>query len=364
VAGQLVRCSGFGASGNNGLKKITTGSATVPAVGGSAGVVDEAAPAATARMKVVGFEGASGDLTALADGLGSTSLDFTTLGLAAGQWVKIGGTGSGYRFGVEALNGWARISGAPTATKLPLDNLPSGWATNDGSGKTLRVFFGDRIKNGVTKIGSTFERGYLDHDTPTYIAEYGMTTDEMSFSIAARQKVTVTSTYVGMGGGISTTPLDATPDAAPEIADYPVLSAGANVGRIAEGGVPIAGPDFVKELGIRIKSNVREKPAVASLAPADLGIGSCDVTVTPQTYFGSAGLYAKLMGGIATNMNVRAAKSGKAVIWGMPRLTPTEGNPDVGGKNQDVMLPLTLQASYDATTQAHILIDRLEYYED
>ncbi|MBL3683997.1 hypothetical protein F2981_02515 [Sinorhizobium meliloti] len=58
------------------------------------------------------------------------------------------------------MNGWARIV-AVTAGKLTLDNLPTGWAANAGAGKTLRVFFGDRIKNGVTMFSNTIERGWL-----------------------------------------------------------------------------------------------------------------------------------------------------------------------------------------------------------
>lgn len=180
AAGHLVRLTGFEAAGNNGLFKLTTGSATVPAVG--AGVlVDDAAPAAAARVKVVGFEGAAGDVTALADGLGSTALDFTTLGLAVGQWVKIGGTGANYRFAAEQLNGWARII-AIAANKLTLDNLPTGWATNSGAGKTLRVFFGDTIKNGVTTISHTIERGWMGQSVPTYIIQRGMVTGQGEFS--------------------------------------------------------------------------------------------------------------------------------------------------------------------------------------
>ncbi len=83
AAGHLVRMTGFSNVANNGVFKVTTGSATVPAMLG-ANFAAEAAPPAAARMKVVGFEGAAGDITALADGLGSTALDFTGLGLRVG----------------------------------------------------------------------------------------------------------------------------------------------------------------------------------------------------------------------------------------------------------------------------------------
>ena len=76
-------------------------------------------------MKVVGFQAASGDITATATGLGSTSLDFTTLGLAVGQWIKIGGSATADKFATAALNSTARIT-AIAATALTLDHLPHG----------------------------------------------------------------------------------------------------------------------------------------------------------------------------------------------------------------------------------------------
>lgn len=88
------------------------------------------------------------------------------------------------------------------------------------------------------------------------------------------------------------------------------------------------------------------------------------MTVTLSAYFGSDALLGKLFSGTAVNINARLAKAGKAMIFSIPRLTYTDGAPDDGGKNTDVMLPLTAQASKDSLTGAHIIINRFEYYED
>lgn len=362
VAGQLARFTGFTNAGNNGLKKITAGSATVPAVGGSAGVVDEAAPPGAARIKVVGFEGASGDITALADGLGSTALDFTTLGLGVGQWIKIGGTGSAFRFAVEALNGWARIAGI-AATKLTLDNLPSGWATNDGAGKTLRCFFGDRIKNGVSPKSRTLERGYLGQTVPTYIVQRGMEVNEFELNFQAREKVTGSMSFMGLGAEVGTVPLDATPDAAPDSGEYQTMTSGVNVNRLTDNGSVVAAPNFVQSARIRIANNLREKTAVDYLETVGLGHGSCAVTVDMSTYFGDMTLYQRLLAGTPASHYARLIDGHRAFICGCPRLTDLDGNPDVGGKDQDVNLPLQKQASFDQLTQAQVTMDRLEFWQ-
>jgi hypothetical protein len=120
-------------------------------------------------------QGASGDITATSTGLGSTALDFTTLGLVPGMWLKVGGTAAGDKFAnIAANNDWVRISGTITATAIPLDNRPSGWAVDNGSGKTIKVWFGDYINNGTTQTSLTVERGFLDQTTPTYIVNTGM----------------------------------------------------------------------------------------------------------------------------------------------------------------------------------------------
>jgi len=359
VAGQLIRTTGFTNAGNNSLFVLTTGSATVPAVGDSL-LTDEAAPPAAARIKVIGFQGASGDITATSTGLGSTSLNFTLMGLNVGQWVKIGGTGSAFRFGTEALNGWARVT-AIAATALTLDNLPTGWTTDAGSAKTIRVFFGDVIKNGTTKVDLAIERGFLGQDTPTYILQRGMVANRLTGSLTSGEKMTGSVEFMGLSGSQSTSSQDGTPDAAPTGL---ILAANANVGRLAENGSALANKNYARGLTFEINNNLREIRSLDEVAPVDIADGSCDVMVNLSTYFGSNSLYAKVLAGTATNLNARVEKDSQALILGFPRLTPMEGNPNAGGKNQDVMLDIRLQASYDSTTGAHIIMDRLEYYQD
>jgi hypothetical protein len=361
VASQLVQFSGFGVAGNNGVFKCTTGSATVPAFVAS-GITDEAVPPAAARMKVVGFQGASGDLVAAADGITSTLLDFTTLGLAVGQWIKIGGTAAGDKFATAACNGWARIT-VIAAAKLTLDNLPTGWTTDAGTSKTVKVFFGDQLKNGLLTLGQTLERGFMDQTVPTYIAQRGMTVDQGVFNFVKEQVATWTMTFAGLTGTQDTTSLDASPDAATTNA---IMAAAVNVGRIAENGTVIGGPNFIESITMTIKNNLRMIGGIRSdglVGAEDIGMGSVDVTVNMGTYFGSNTLLAKLFSGVATNINLRIAKNSQAMIWAVPRLTYTDGQANATAKNTDTKLPLTAMASIDTLTNAHVLLDRLEYYE-
>lgn len=361
VANHLVRSSGFSAAGNNGINKVTTGGAT-SLICSAASFVDDATPAAAARLKVVGFEGDSGDISATSNGLASTSLDFTTLGLQLGMWHKIGGAGAGQKFATAALNGWARLIGI-SANALTYDNLPAGWTTDAGTGKTIRVFFGDIVKNGTTKITTTLERGFLSQAVPTYIVQRGMLVNTAKLDIAKKKPAVMSFDFLGLSGSESTTALDSVPDPALDPAAYPIMAGSANVGRLAENGATLASPNWADTVSYQINNNLRAIETADSISPVAQGVGEAAVTVTLNTYFGSDALYAKLLAGTATNVNTRLQKGSQAFVISAPRLTPTDGNPNAGGKNQDVMLPLTLQASYDALTGAHIVLNRLEYFE-
>lgn len=360
--GHLVRATGFTDAANNSIFRAASGSgATAVIAPSSPGLVDETAPPAAARLKVVGFQGVSGDITATADGLGSTDLDFTTLGLAIGMWVKIGGTATGDQFATSALNGWARIAAAPTATTLTLDNKPTGWTTDDGSGKTLKVWFGDHVKNGVTQISMTKEKVYRGQSVPVYLVYRGQRVNTLDVSVTSRQTARLAVAYMGTSGQQSGTPLDANPDAA---TTGRIMAANANCGRLADAGAPLASPNWAREFSFQVNNNLRYVDDVTSDSPADVREGECTVTGRINTYFGDSALLAKFYAGAATSLNSRLNKDGQAVVFDFPRVTyRSDGNPSAPGKNQDAMLPLGFRASFDSTYEAHVIINRLEYFE-
>lgn len=359
VEGHLVRATGFTNDDNNQIFRAASSTGTT-IVGDTLGLDAETAPPGTAKLKVVGFQGESGDITAAAGGLGSTNLDFTTLGLVVGQWIKIGGTATADKFGTAACNGWARVSGTPTATSLPLDNLPAGWTTDSGSSKTIKVWFGDQVKNGTTQTSLTIERGFMGQATPTYIIQRGMVAGQGEFNFTTEEVITGSVTFQGLTGEQTTTSLDASPDAATTNA---IMSANVNVGRIAESGSAVSSPNYVRSAQISVNNNLRLNTAVGSVGAVDIGEGEAMVEGTLETYFGSNALLAKLLNATAGSINLRSQKDSQAIVLAVPRATFTSGSPSAGAKNQDVMLPLGFMASIDPDTSAHIIMDRLEYYE-
>jgi len=365
VAGMLVLASGFTNSGNNSLFKAQAGSSGTAVVAPSSpSLTDEAAPPGTAKVRAVGFEGASGDLVAVTEGgnaLTSTSLDFTTLGLSVGEWLKIGGASSGTYLATAEDNGWVRVS-AIAANRLSFDRVPTGWTADAGTSKTLQVYWGDRLVNGVTKRSNTFERQYLDHSPVTYEYLTGMTADQLAVNAPAQAIATYSVTYIGAGGTPQASRVSGATDiAAPTNA---VLNTSVDVGRIAFDGSDITGPNYVMSAAFTINNNLRRQNAVGHIAAVGTGNGEFTVTGTLETYFGDKSVLDKLMNNTLTSFDMRLGRTDgnrEKLVFDFPSIKLSSGSPTVSGKNTDVMLSAGFTAFRDATLGYTMSVGRFHY---
>lgn len=354
-AGHLVRASGFTNANNNQLFRVASSTGTT-VVGSGLTLTDEAAPPLGARLKVVGFQGASGDITATSGGLGSTSLDFTTLGLTVGQWIKVGGTAAGTKFATSALNTWMRIT-AIAANALTLDNKPSGWTTDSGSSKTIQVWTGDYIRQGTTRKSFTYEMGFLGQTTPAYSVFTGVMANSLSLTLEAGTILTGSLDFLGKVETISTTSLDGTPT---EAASNDVMNAVNNVASINENGSAVGSPNYIRRLNFTLNNNLREQMAIGTLGLIGVGIGDSDVTGSISTYFGDKSLYEKYTNGTETTLNAVVTRSTKAYVLTFPRIKFEDGDKPASARNQDVMVDLPFRALRDTTTSTAFQIDRFE----
>lgn len=358
VIGHLVLTSGFTTAANNGVFKVTTGGATSLATT-AAGWSAEAAPAAAARVKVVGIEGASADIVATATGLTSTVMNFVTMGIIAGMWLKIGGTAAGTQFATAGSNGWARVA-TVAANAITLDNRPTGWGADVGTGKTIRIFFGDVLRNGTTLISAAIERGFLGQTTPTYILQLGMAVDTLSLDIADGDGIKGQFSFVGMTGSQGTTANGNSYASAPT---NTVLTANAAVGEIRFGGVASASPNWIKRLSFSISNNLRARTAAGNTSAVGIGSGSNMVTFQAETYFGSNAHLAAAMAATVSSLSSRMQVNNQALVVTLPRLTVTNFTVNATAIDTDVMANLEGQASLDSTTNCQFQFDRLEWWE-
>ncbi len=142
------------------------------------------------------------------------------------------------------------------------------------------------------------------------------------------------------------------------------MAANANVGRLGVNQVQLGSPNWAKGFTLQINNNLRTLDAVDSDAPVAINDGECTVTGKMTTYFGSATEVQAFYDGTPRGINARVGKNGQALIFQVPRAVYRGGgNPQATAKNTDVMADFDYQASQDALTNAHVILDRMEYYE-
>ncbi|HEX2242746.1 MAG TPA: phage tail tube protein [Gammaproteobacteria bacterium] len=368
AAGDIVYGEGFAVAANNGLHVLTAGSATSLT---AATFALEAVVPSAAKLIRVGRRGASGDIVAVTAGgtrLTSTTLNFTTLGLQVGQWIKIGNANVvDESYNTAAANAFARITSI-TANALGLF-VDSTFAADTGAGKTIGLYFSDFLTNGVTRQSFAIEERFTDHNPETVQVVLGNVIDTLSIEFEPQAIVTGTATFFGTTGAVynPVAPGDysniysgaVTREVAPA---SQVLNTSTNVARFARGGTRIVGPNYIRNFTFEIVNNLRRLEAVGVFGAADVGEGEFSVTGDIETYFGDKSMLEAVVNNTETSLDcVVRDNDFHAYVFDLPRLKFSEGQPDVPGKNDDVTINLSYQAIRHATLGYTASVSRFFY---
>ncbi|MCK1322151.1 hypothetical protein IVA94_14870 [Bradyrhizobium sp. 156] len=366
VAGMLTLTQALPTAANNKLARVNSSTATSIVYPAATFSADAVIPVG-ASVRQVGFQGASADIAAVTsggNGLTSTVLDFTTLGMVPGEWIKVGdGDTTNCSFATAADNGFCRIS-LVAAHKITFDRVPTGWVADAGTGKTISIFTGDFLTNGSTKRSNTIERQYLDHSPVTYEYMRGMTLNTLQVEAKQQAIATYTKNYIGRDAVLPSPMVrvsGATDVAAPT---YGVLNTSSNVGRIGFDGSTITGPNFVMSAQFTINNNIRAQQAIGSIGAVGTGNGEFTVTGQLETYFGDPTIYQKVINNTLTSFDLRVGRSDgnrESLLVDFPSIKLSSGSPAVSGKNQDVMIQAGFQAIMDATRLYTVSVGRFWY---
>lgn len=374
--GHLVVLENFATASNNRTPKVLTSVTATTLVSTGAGWTNEAtAPAGSAssrgaRVKVVGFQATTGDVNATAapNALTSTTLDFSTLGLVVGMWIKL----YGFTTTATSNNGWARVSSI-AANTLTFDIVPTGWSAKTEAG-TVGGYFGDFLKNGVTDVTYSVEVEY-SLSAPTYMYYRGNKPSTYTLQADTQQIVTESVTFVGFNAldptttrGVSNFRGDAVAMGTPATVDaqgYSVMDSSNAVPFVIAGGAEMAGPNFVNSFSIQLENNLRPQTAVGTLGAVGIGAGRVNITGNLNTYFGDTTELAKLTSNTATGFAVGFLDSAfnKGMIYDLPKIKYSGGQPDVTGIDTDIFLDLQFQALRDLAggRDYTILIQNFDY---
>lgn len=357
----LVYASGFLTDANNGLKVLADKPNATETELTVAGLTAETVAAGNyAEVSVAGVRGAAGDLQIDANGdLISTALDFTTLGIAPGQVIHLGGLDVANQFFTEDNNGFARAR-VIEANKITLDKRDTVFVADDGTdtgagGTAVRIdiLFGQFVRN--VPVGDT---DWVEHSTqfemasPNLMAggatgyEYslGNYADALSITIPLSGKATVTMGFIGTDTTNPSTTRAANAADAKSGGQTESFGTASDIARLRAQDVDEAGltTDF-KSATFTLTNNVAGEKVLGKLGPKYLNVGDIECDVETQVLFTNADIIERIRCNRTIGLDWILRNGDGGVAFDLPT-----GTLDGGGRelpeNQSVLLNTTFMA--------------------
>lgn len=355
-ANDLVFNSGFGDMGNNGLKLIT--SATGALIKTSGSVVADATPNQWASISVVGHQFAAGDV-ALVTPVGelprlvATAADFTTFGLIPGEWIFLGGDGAAFQ--LTGNTGFARVSDIAEDT-LILDKVSWAPVATDGAAKTLRIYFGDVIRNetdpNLIQSRSVQLRRTLGQDADGTQSEYaiGAFANEMTINMPMADKINVDFGYVAMDNVQRSGAQGLKPGTNVAVERSDVFNTSSDFARIKlalvdpANGNPLPLFGFSTELSLVISNGITMNKALGVLGAFSMSASNFDVSGSITAYFSTIEAVQAVRNNADVTLDLISVKKNTGMLWDIPLLTLGGGSVNVE-QNAPIMVPLDNMAA-------------------
>jgi len=295
----------------------------------------------------------TGDITAVnsTNSYDSTSTNFTTQNLTAGQWIKVGG------FDTAGNNGYCRVVSI-SANSLVVEGLT---LTDEGIGSPENTITmdGSFLSNGTTEHYYTIEKAYEDASPLIYRAFLGNKVSGMSLSVSSNAILTGSFSFMGLTASASASVTAGT--GSPTAANTnDVYNASGNVANIREAGDALSSKTYATSLELSLDNGLSPQKAIGTAGSVGIGDGRCNVTGTLNTFLVTAELIDKLVNNTATSIDFRITDAaGNTYIFDMPRVKYQNGSANISGADADVEVPLDFQALRDPTLGYTISISRI-----
>lgn len=399
VVNMLIHTEGFGVAANNSGSAVRVISAVAGDTITATGYAAEATPPQDAIVRVVGFQGASGDIDVERPAsdfprLASTTADFTDFGLEAGDWVRIGGpaTAATTRFAATGNTTFARVQATPTANEMIFDLTTGGtdgsteMTAEVGTGDTIQIFFGDTARNvaandaDFSQITYTIERslGEADDSNGEIQAEAisGALLNTASIQIPTANKMSVNTEFLATTStnfsGASGFERPTNGETVRELQDSDVFNTTDNVPDIRlfvrstdpAAIVPSGFFAFISELTIAVSNNAKANKAVGTLGGFAVTAGNFTCSSNMTGYFQSTtsldavrnnsdvGLFA------VTKQTLASRNAG--IVFDLPFGSVSTSGLNVAG-DQPITAPLTLESAVDSTSNRTMTISEFWY---
>jgi hypothetical protein len=316
---------------------------------------------ADALLVVVGFQAAAGDLDVNVAGtypaLTSTTLNFTTLGLAVGEWVFVGGDVAGTAYVNAANNGFKRIR-AIAANRLDFDKSGSAMVVEASVTETIHLYFGRHLRNetGALIKRRTFQLertlGAPDDALPAEIqSEYvvGAVPSEMALNIPTAEKVTVDLSFQGTDYQTRTGAVGVKTGNRPALVEADAFNTSSDFSRIrmAVVGTNVAPAPlfaYLTSLTLTVNNNVSPAKAVGVLGAFEVTAGTFTVDAQLEAYFSDVSAITAVRNNSDVTLDFAVVKANAGFVCDLPLVALGDGRANIE-QDQPIKLPLSAGAA-------------------
>lgn len=362
-ANDLVKTTGFTNSVNNLFAKAVTVTTTTLDTDATTTVAEVPNPA-TANIRVVGHEFASGDLVATIVSnklvLNSSAYPIVQLGLRVGEWIFIGGglVSSAFSFATVGSPGYARIS-ALSATAITCDKSTGLITADAGAGKTIRIFFGTFLRDGLLTseiITRTYriERTLGEDANGTQAqVEKGCFANEFALKVPANAKLEADLSFVAMDEEL----FDGTqviPSEEPGVQLFAALGQEAyntstdmyrmKMSLVEDSLSPSDMFGYATDLNMNIANGAKLNKAVGVVGGIDAAFSNFNVGGAITAYFQTIEAQRALRNNADVTVDAIFAKNNGGIIFDIPLLMLGGGIPNVS-QDEAITVPLEQSAA-------------------
>jgi Phage tail tube protein len=358
AANDLIYASGFALAANNGFKLVTAVTGTTIA---ATGLAVEGVPPTTAKVVKVGVQAAAGDVTVTVNTgiatIGSTILNFTTLGLIPGEWIFIGGDAATDKFATAADNGFARIK-TIAANAIVLDRQPNTMVTDTGATKTIRLFFGDVIKNESNPALIKMRSYQLERTLGSAGFEYvkGCVANTIEIKVGVSEKITVDFGFVGIDAEYRTVGLGAKTGNRPSLPQEEAMNASSDFSRLRmlTESTQATLFTYLTELNLTINNNLNPSKAIAVLGAFDVVAGDFAAAGSCKAYFTDIAAMDAVRAVTAMSLDFAMVKANAGWVFDIPYVALGDGRITIE-KDKEITLPLSLDGAAHPTLDHSLL---------
>lgn len=282
--------------------------------------------------------------------------------LPQGSWIKVVAPGAATQAVKDYFaDKWFKVSTsvAPTALAVTLDASTPITGVGLMASTAGYAISASRVQN-AAGLNRSFTLEHNLSDIVQFLPFRGMRTNTMELSFDVGNIITGSFGFIGQGhdGMVGVSTLPGSPVASQSLE---VMNSVSDMGAIYENGASIlsGSTSFIKSVKLSVSNGMRGQKALGVYGNAGVGLGELEVSGTMEVYVENATYYNKWLTGAVTNLALGVADAaGNGYLVELDKVQFKDGGLNLGGRNDDVMLSLPFQASYNAALGRGIRITR------